>query len=235
MEFVLRIPRFEGPLDLLLYLVEKNKFDLEELEICPIIDQYLDYINQMRRLNIELASQFLDMASYLIWLKSCVLLPSQVDVPQREEEGPAEELRKMLVSYMGIKQAAQELSDRPVLFHDKFPRGGAWGGTILDKMNIISLIKATSSIKSRTKHYVIRIKQARFSIREMIDRITSMLKTRSRVYLGEVARTDEKLEIVTILMAALELSRLSAVRLMQGRLLGKIYIVGKVKENMARD
>jgi len=233
--FVLRIPRFEGPLDLLLYLIEKNKFNLEELEICPIIDQYLDYINQMRSLNVEMASEFLDMASYLIWLKSCMLLPSQVDIPQREEEGPAQELKKMLVSYMEIKQAARELSDMPVLFHDKFPRGGPWGGTILDKMNIISLIKATSSIKSRTKQYVIRIKHARFSIIEMIDRITSMLKTRRKVYLGEVVRTDEKLEIVTILMAALELSRLSAVRLMQGRLLGKIYIMGKVKENMAKD
>ncbi|MCD6570217.1 MAG: segregation/condensation protein A [Deltaproteobacteria bacterium] len=227
MEFVLHISRFEGPLDLLLYLIEKNKFNLEELEICPIIDQYLDYINQMRCLNIELASEFLDMASYLIWLKSCLLLPSQVDIAQGGEQDPIEELKKMLATYREMKYAAQRLSERPLLFHDRFPRGWAEGDKELTKMNIASIMKAISSIKSRTKHYVMRIERARFTVKEMMRKITSVLKTRGKIYLVQMAGTDEKLEIVTILMAALELSRLSTVRLIQGKLFGEIYIVGK--------
>jgi segregation and condensation protein A len=75
-EFVLRLPAFEGPLDLLLYLIEKNRFTLENLEVYPIIEQYLHYVEQAKSLDVTLAGEFLDMASYLIWLKSCLLLPS---------------------------------------------------------------------------------------------------------------------------------------------------------------
>lgn len=75
-EFILRLPEFEGPLDLLLYLIEKNRFTLENLEVCPVVDQYLQYVEQARSLDVSLAGEFLETASYLVWLKSCLLLPA---------------------------------------------------------------------------------------------------------------------------------------------------------------
>ena len=98
-EFVLHLPMFEGPLDLLLYLIEKNRFTLSDLEICPIIDQYLAYIERIRSLDISLAGEFLDMASYLIWLKSRLLLPLELTHKDEEGKNPADELREMLLAY----------------------------------------------------------------------------------------------------------------------------------------
>jgi segregation and condensation protein A len=105
--FVLHLPMFEGPLDLLLYLIEKNRFTLQELEVCPIVDQYLAYIEQIRSLDIALAGEFLDMASYLIWLKSRILLPNDACLKEDEQHNPVEELKEMRMAYRAIKTASQ--------------------------------------------------------------------------------------------------------------------------------
>jgi segregation and condensation protein A len=123
--FVLRIPSFEGPLDLLLYLIEKNRFTLENLEVLPIIEQYLRYMEQARSLDMALAGEFLEMASYLIWLKSCLLLPVSREEADGEDRNPAQELKDMLIAYRAIRQASLDLSNRPMLFRDKFPKGYA--------------------------------------------------------------------------------------------------------------
>ncbi|MCK7467224.1 MAG: segregation/condensation protein A [Desulfosudis oleivorans] len=106
---MLHLPMFEGPLDLLLYLIEKNRFTLSDLEICPIIDQYLAYIERIRSLDISLAGEFLDMASYLIWLKSRLLLPLEAIYKDEEGKNPADELREMLLAYQSLKVASREL------------------------------------------------------------------------------------------------------------------------------
>jgi segregation and condensation protein A len=122
-EFVLHLPLFEGPLDLLLYLIEKNRFTLTDLEICPIIDQYLVYIERIKSLDISLAGEFLEMASYLIWLKSRLLLPLELTHKDDEGKNPADELREMLLAYQSLKVASRELGMRPMLYWDTFPKG----------------------------------------------------------------------------------------------------------------
>ncbi len=226
MDFVLHIPRFEGPLDLLLYLIEKNKFSLEDLQICPIIDQYLEYMNQMKSLNIDLASEFLDMSSYLLWLKSCLLLPVREDETQEQGEDPIEELRQMLAAYKEIKEAALKLNERPLLYRDKFPRGATTPQEkTLAQMNITSLMQAIVAIKARTKKYIMKVEHAMFSISEMIDRIASLLRIKKKIVLDEVAKTDKRIEIITIFLAALELSKNAVVRLIQKGLFEKIYLI----------
>lgn len=224
MDFVLHLPRFEGPLDLLLYLIEKNKFTLADLEICPIIDQYLVYVARMRALDIELAGEFLDMSSYLIWLKSCLLLPSP-DGADENGLNPERELKEMLLAYLAIKQAAHELSERPMLYRDRFPRGSVETERTVARTGLAALLQAVEAIKARTRHYVMKVETRRFSIREMMGRLHALLVERDRIELGQAVQTGEKLELIALFMAALELSKSSIARLFQKGLFGRIYLV----------
>ncbi len=225
-EFVLRLPRFEGPLDLLLYLIEKNRLSIEELELCPIIDQYLEYINAVRRLNIELAAEFLDMASYLLWLKSSSLISINSGTEDSELVNPVAELKEMLAAYRGIKIAARNLNERQLLYRERFPKGRTPKVEAdVSKMDITAILKAIASIRERTKQYVVSIKRDRYHIREIMGRINSMLQKKKKVSLVEVAETRVKSEIIAIFLAALELSKASIVRLVQKSIYGTIYMV----------
>ena len=224
-EFVLHLSTFEGPLDLLLYLIEKNRFTLENLEVCPIVDQYVNYIETLRSFDVSLAGEFLDMASYLIWLKSCLLLPVSRDENGEIEFNPARELQEMLMAYRSIKQASRDLSNRPMLFRDKFPKGMVNDERDVSIMSMGALMQAINAIKSRTKKYVMNVAAMRFSIDDMINRIQGMLKKKQRVALGDIIQGSDRMEMIGALLACLELSKGSVARLIQRRLFSMIYIV----------
>ena len=224
-EFVLHLSTFEGPLDLLLYLIEKNRFTLENLEVCPIVDQYVNYIETLRSFDVSLAGEFLDMASYLIWLKSCLLLPVSRDENGEIEFNPARELQEMLMAYRSIKQASRDLSNRPMLFRDKFPKGRVNDERDVSIMSMGALMQAINAIKSRTKKYVMNVAAMRFSIDDMINRIQGMLKKKQRVALGDIIQGSDRMEMIGALLACLELSKGSVARLIQRRLFSMIYIV----------
>jgi len=224
-EFVLHLSSFEGPLDLLLYLIEKNRFTLENLEICPIIDQYLRYIERLRKLDVSMAGEFLDMASYLIWLKSCLLLPVNRLEGEEGDFNPARELQEMLMAYRAIKQASRDLSSRPLLFRDRFPKGCGAEQNDVALMGMGSLMQAINAIRIRTRKYVMNVAAIRFSIQDMIKRIQTLLKGKQRVSLEEVIQKGDRMETIGALLAGLELSKTSFARLVQRGLFSMIYIV----------
>lgn len=226
-DFVLRLPMFEGPLDLLLYLIEKNRFTLYDLEICPIIDQYLSYIERVRLLDIALAGEFLDMASYLIWLKSRVLLPEAFASAGEEGKSPVEELRDMLLAYQAIKTASRELGMRPMLYWDTFPRGAVQEQREMSRSTLGPLLEAIAAIRDRTRQLVMNIMPMRFSIQEIMSRIHALFAGRSKIALAEAAPSGEKTELIGAFMAALEMSRLSLVKLVQRGLFSTIYLLKK--------
>jgi segregation and condensation protein A len=228
--FVLHLPMFEGPLDLLLYLIEKNRFTLQDLEVCPIIDQYLAYIEQIRSLDISLAGEFLDMASYLIWLKSRILLPEDVSLTGEEQINPAQELREMLLAYRAIKTASYELAGRPMLYRDKFPKGATLKERDVSSTTFGSLLQAIDAIRARTKQLVVNITPMRFSIQQIMARIQGLFANRTRIMLRDAAPSGDRTEIIGTLMAALEMSRLSIASLVQRRLFSVIYLVRRVRK-----
>jgi segregation and condensation protein A len=225
-DFILHLERFEGPLDLLLYLIEKNKFNIEQLEVCPIVDQYIEHIKRLSSLNIELAGEFLEMASYLIWIKSCILLP-RFNEDGAEEVNPAQQLKEMLLAYMAIKESAGLLSERPQLFRDRFPRGMSSEERDLPRLGLAALLQAIDAIKARTKHYIMKVSITRYHLRDMMARLTAMLTQKEKIDLREAARTDEKEEIISLFMAALELSKASLAKISQNGLFSKIFIMRK--------
>ncbi len=113
MELSFKLEKFEGPLDLLLHLIEKNKVNIYDIPIVEITDQYLEYVNKMDKQDLDLVSEFLVMAATLIDIKSKMLLPAEVD-EEGEEIDPREELVARLVEYKMYKQMALELKDKSV-------------------------------------------------------------------------------------------------------------------------
>ena len=118
-QIIYKIELFEGPLDLLLSLISKNKMSIEDIKISVICDQYMDYIKTMQSLDIELSSEFIVMASQLMLIKSRTLLPR----PENEEgEDPAEELARALIEYKRAKEASSKLGGLYSQFSGRFEK-----------------------------------------------------------------------------------------------------------------
>ncbi len=107
-KYNVKINNFEGPLDLLCYLIDKNKIDICDIKISEITDQYISYLNEMEELNLEIASEFLVMASTLLYLKSRTLLPNVVE---EEKELTEEELLRRIIEYKKYKEITQKLKE----------------------------------------------------------------------------------------------------------------------------
>jgi len=118
----IELESFEGPLDLLLHLIQKNEVDIRDIPIAKITAQYLQYLEIMKELDLEIASEFLVMASHLVYIKSRTLLPVEAEEEEAEPEDPREELVRRLIEYRKYREAARTLSTRPALFLDIFPR-----------------------------------------------------------------------------------------------------------------
>jgi len=217
-QFVLRIPQFEGPLDLLLYLIEKNRFTLENLEVSPIIEQYLHYIEQARSLDVALAGEFLEMSSYLVWLKSCLLLPRVRGEDGEEAINPAQELKDMLIAYRAIREASQELLSRPMLFRDRFPKGTSQEERDISSLGIGALLNAISIIKARTRQHIMNVTYKRFNIQVIIEKIQGLLQSKERLSLDEAAGSKDRMELIGTFLAFLELSKRSLARIIQSNL-----------------
>lgn len=223
--FVVDLGTFEGPLELLLYLVEKNRFTLHDIEVRPVIDQYLAYIERARRLDISLAGEFLDMASYLIWLKSRLLLPHADQADTLEGANPVQELKEMLIEYHAIRAAARNLGSLPMLHWDRFPRGAPVDEREIGRTSLGPLLEAVAAIRSRTRKIVMDVSYKRFGTQEIISRIQSLFSGSERLSLREAAPGPLREDLIATLMAALEMARLRLVCIVQRRLFSAIFLV----------
>ena len=116
-KYAIKLDNFEGPLDLLCHLIDKNKMDIYDINISEITDQYMEFINQMERMNLEVTSEFLVMASTLLYLKSKHLLPKQQD---DEEEITEEELIRRIIEYKKYKEITKKLKDNFLIYSKRY-------------------------------------------------------------------------------------------------------------------
>lgn len=211
------LPTFEGPLDLLLHLIQQHEIDILDIPIGFISKKYVEYILLMQELNIDLASEYLVMAATLAHIKSKLLLPSP---PAGQEDDPAEELDprgelvRRLLEYQKYKHAAEELGGGKVLGRDVFTRGSqapeADGPAPLAKYSVFKLFDAFQKILSRvqqTKEHLIDVD--RISISERILQLTDLLKGRGKVPFEELFPEDlNRSDLVVTFLALLEMTRL---------------------------
>jgi len=220
---------FEGPLDLLLYLIRKQNFNILDIPLADVTRQYLTYVDQIRKTNLELASEYLLMAAMLIEIKSRMLLPPKKTEDGKEAEDPRAELVRRLIEYEQIKLAAARLDALPVLGRD-FLRAQVYIEQSLQPrfpdVNVIDLQEAWRDIIKRAKlvqHH--KITREELSVREHMSIVLRKLQGRKFIEfenLFDVARGVPVL-IVTFI-AMLELAKETLIEVTQAEAYAPIYV-----------
>jgi len=220
MAFTTKLEIFEGPLDLLLHLIKMNEVDISEISISTITDQYLEYLDLMRALDINIAGDFLVMASTLMHIKSKILLPKQEE-DLEEIEDFREELVHSLTEYMQLKDAANELASRDILYRDVFKRGieikRGEEDTTTTKVTLYDLMDAFKKV-IRKKHpgVVLQFSAESWSVKKKMVEIIRILKEKKNCLLGDLFSTMESIsEMIAAFLALLELIRTGFVNVFQ--------------------
>ncbi len=232
-----KLPVFEGPLDLLLYLIKKDELDIYDIPIERITSQYLDYLRIIKMLDLEVAGEYIVVAATLLYIKSRVLLPHDQRPPEdeAEEDDPRWELVRQLVEYKKYKDAAFELQQCLLRQESVHGRGsnskpdlGADGSLPFDKVGLFDLLAVFQKVLARAnKDEDLRdIFEDRFTVSDKIQFILDEMTSRSRVVF-ESLFTDgaTRTEIVVTFLAVLELIRLKQIGVTQDGAFGAIELV----------
>jgi segregation and condensation protein A len=231
---------FEGPLDLLLYLIKKNELDIYDIPIAVITKQYLEYIRLMKDLSLDIAGDFLVMASTLLQIKSNMLLPAREDdTSEQEVEDPRAELIRRLVEYSRYKEAAQHLNGRSLLGRELFARTFPSQElhvteTVVEapEIELFELIEAFRTILAKAPREAFHeVSAESISIAERINEILSLIQTKDCIAFEELFENSlDRSYLVTTFLALLELCKLRVIRVQQPEPHGPIRIRPAVNE-----
>jgi segregation and condensation protein A len=220
---------FEGPLDLLLYLIRRQHFNVLDIPMADVTRQYLDYVEQIRRRNLELAAEYLLMAAMLIEIKSRMLLPPRKSEDGSEPEDPRAELVRRLLEYEQMKLAAARLDQLPLLGRD-FLRAQVTVEQSLQlrfpDVQANELRTAWADILRRARlvqHH--RVSRQQLSVREQMSHLLKSLQGRRFVEFQELFEPERGVQVVVVtLIALLELSREHLVELTQAEAYAPMYV-----------
>ncbi|HVP36090.1 MAG TPA: segregation/condensation protein A [Terriglobales bacterium] len=228
--FPVKLEVFEGPMDLLLYLIKKNEIDIYDIPIALITRQYLEYIQLMQKLDLDLASEFILMASNLIRIKIKLLLPR--DENEEPEEDPRDELVMALLEYKKYKEAAQTLQGKEMEQREFYPRSDFSFIESKDRVeflreaDLFDLLMAFKSVLDNqpkvTSH---TINFQKVDLEQRIQYILDFLADKEKVSFEELfADNPVRLILVVTFMAILELIRIREIRIMQRGHFSRIFI-----------
>lgn len=237
--YQVQLPEFEGPLDLLLHLVKRHELDIINIPIAFITQKYLAYLDLMRALNIDVAGEYLLMASTLAYIKSRELLPRRPEeAPEDDDDDgadPKEELIRRLLEYQRYKEAAAKLSERPTLGHSVFGRGAP--AERIDKKDVplaevgtFELLSALNDVMQRSKaKLTYDVLVDRISLGDRINELVDLLQTKPTLsfvdcLLRDGSREQARHHLVVSFLAILEMARLKMIRILQEAQSGSIYL-----------
>jgi segregation and condensation protein A len=228
------LERFEGPLGLLLHLIREQEMDVFNINIHEITHQYLEYIKAMRRLDLEVAGEFVAMAATLLHIKSRMLLPQYNEEGEEvEQEDPRQELVQKLIEYKKIKELSVELYKLPLLGRDVFPRGereeivmADEGELVLDENPLFSLIASYRAALKNMKKTVHKVAGELQSIASRIMEIKDLLMVGQRTVFRHLitARENASSQVLVTFLSVLELAKMGFVSLFQTEPFAEIYI-----------
>ena len=223
-----RLDIFEGPLDLLLYLIKKEHLNIYDIPIAKVIEQYLQFLELMKLLDINLASEYLVTAANLISIKSKMILPREEEPQDEEEEDPRDELVRKLLEYEKFKEAAEFLRDKEIERNRYFKRPAldSGSGEVYIEASIFDLISAfKSALKEIPKDIFFEVVKDEFTVEDKIHDLLHLLLVKEKVSLEELfSSAKSKLEIVVTFLAILELIKLREIAAIQEELFGSILI-----------
>jgi segregation and condensation protein A len=235
--YKVRLDIFEGPLDLLLYLIKKDEVNIYDIPISKILDQYLEYIELMKLLDLNVAGEFIVVAATLMHIKSKMLLPPEENLQEEEleEPDPRAELVKRLLEYKRFKEAALVLRQKEEYRREHFVR--VQKEVVQDEVyfeaNLFDLISAfTKALKDVPKELFLEVIKDEFTVEEKIHDILHYLVSKQKVYITELFKmAKSKFEMIAIFLATLELIRLKEVIILQKGIFDDILIT-RNKENI---
>ncbi|GAB4390792.1 MAG: segregation/condensation protein A [Thermodesulfovibrionales bacterium] len=232
--YSIRIPVFEGPLDLLLHLIRENKVDIYDIPIALITRQYLEYIELMKELNLEIAGEFLVMAATLIHIKSRMLLPVEETVGTEEEMDPRFELVQRLLEYQAFKEAALGLREREEEWDAVYSRKPRPEEEAVEEepselslfdVNIFDLITAFKKILDRAPAETIAVTREALTVKSRMSQILEIIAGRDAMRFEELFETSSRSLMVVTFIALLEILKLGLARVYQEREFGAIWVI----------
>ncbi len=219
---------FEGPLDLLLYLIRKQNLDILNIPIAEITQQYMDYVELMHHINLDLAAEYLVMAALLAEIKSRILLPQHEEV--KDEEDPRAELVRRLQEYERFKKAASDINELPRQKRDYFPSNvnaiRQQAQKVYPEVDLKEIVLAFQAILKRvdlqTSH---QIQRESLSVRERMSQILSKLKGGDFIEFQTLFHLKEgRLGVVVSFLAILELLKEQLIDMVQAEFYAPIYV-----------
>lgn len=235
MRYEVKINEFEGPLDLLLHLIKKSNIDIYDISLEEITNQYLDYINSMKELNLDIASEYLVMASELLEYKSKSLLPKKEIESDEYEEDPKETLIKKLIDYKKYKEITSAFKDLESIRSDIYTKTPSniseFGDKIInnDEVSVEDLIDAFKKFINRKefeKPLNTKITTKELSINERINSIRTILKNKKKVNFTDLFDKYSKSYVVVTFLGILEMSKDNEIIIEQEDNFGNIVIRG---------
>ena len=219
---------FEGPLDLLLHLIRLNEVDITDIPLALIATQYLEYLDLMRELNLDVAGEYLLMAATLAWIKSRMLLPPAPGEDEEEGADPRAELIARLLEYQRFKEVAEELRERQILGRDVFEARGPSPERPTEvereiEVGLIELLEAFRKVLHAVESAELRheVETEVISVRERMIAVMDALCAREVIEFEQIFHTDGEVSpsrtmVVVTFLAILELVRLNALSIYQG-------------------
>lgn len=235
LDYKVQLEVFEGPMDLLLYLIKKDEIDIYDIPIESITKQYMSYLDTFKMLNIGLAGEFLVMAANLCYIKSRMMLPKHVQPPEEDadEEDPRWDLIRQLIEYKKFKEAAAHLGRREAEQQDRFVRKPDKIETkedgerpLSDEIGIFDLIRAFQNILDRFEEKSLgEIVDDRFTVSDRIDHLLGKVPPGGTIRFSTLFDdAATKGEMIVTFLAVLELMKLNVFRVRQEVVLGDIEL-----------
>jgi segregation and condensation protein A len=221
---------FEGPLDLLLYLINQDEIDIYDIPIAEITHQYLSYLEAMKELDLEVAGEFILMASMLIRIKVQMLLP-QIRVDETEFEDPRSELVAALLEYKKFKQASEDLGSRGEIWLKRYSKGedtraiDSEVNYVLRKVDITALMIAFGEVLSRAKSQSFhQVSGEEIYIEDRIKYIATCLTSEGAEFSELFADDPRRIVMVATFIAVLELARIGQIKLKQHSMFSRLWV-----------
>ena len=236
----LKLTAFEGPLDLLLHLIERDKVDIYDIPIAAVTEQYISYLRSMSEFDMEVASDFLVMAATLLQIKSRMLLPKQSAEGEEEEADPRQQLVEMLVEYRRIKRAAAALADMKQsadLYWQREPMFGNLVERTVAPCTVQQLLKALAGMMTAPDGKPAAfIEPQAYSVQDkMADILQTLQRQPQGFMLNEIFTAGSPAEKVACFLGVLELLKLGLITISQAQRFAPIYIFGKQGQEEAND
>lgn len=233
MPYEVKLENFEGPLDLLLYLVNRNEVSILDIPIALITDQYLETLRLAQSVNLEIAGEYLLMASYLTQIKSACLLPStSSDDPEDVQEDPRQELIAHLLEYKRYRDVSRLLDSSPLLGREVFGRGcypehlDQFESRPNMEVSLNELLEALKDVIERTlRPDLIVVEPEKLAIKDKIILIIDLISRKKWVTFRSLFEDElTRIQVVTTFLALLEVVKMGAARIYQDTTFGAILI-----------